>query len=240
LTVTYSPPGCSPCTAQVIVTVCTCTPGAGGRHFYAHAYKSVADLIGAKGKIKTRFGKLCCEGCATSAAFSSPFVNISNETGSLIWAQSGFNKERTAGHANTFTCRFAEANGNTYHVNFDTAHPPAEGSEHVYQVDLDESTGTWTFSYDGTAWETFADGGWLHKRGTSVQWTGEIINKEDDMAGTSGNKCNFTECQFRSQGHGYQDAGITAGEVRSDDNDEWGATRNSGTAFDIWDKKPLP
>jgi hypothetical protein len=105
---------------------------------------------------------------------------------------------------------------------------------------LDESTGTWTFSYDGTAWEHFADPWWVHKRGTSVQWTGEIVNKEDDMAGTSGNKCNFTECQYRKHGHDYQDAGIAASEVRSDDNGEWGAAWVSRTGFDIWDKNPLP
>lgn len=237
--VTYNPPGCTPCSAQVNVDVCTCTPGA-GRHFYAHAYKAIADLVGAKTKLKTRWGKLCCEGCGTSAAFSSPFVNISNETGTLIWAQSGFNKERTAGQVNTFTCRFAEANGNTYHVNFDTAHPPAEGSEHVYQVDLNEATGAWSFSFDGTVWETFTDAAWIHKRGNSVQWSGEIINREDDMAGTDADKCHFTECQFKTHGHAYQDAAITAAEVHTDDNAEWGASRISGTAIDIWDKKPLP
>lgn len=240
ITVTYTPSGCGPCTAQATAAVCTCTPDPSGRHFYSTANKPVANLIGAKAKIKTRWGKLCCEGCATSAAFSSPFVNVSDETGPLHWAQTGFNKERTAGQVTPFTCRFAESMGDTYHHTYDTAHPPTEGSEHVYQVDLNESTGTWTFSMDGTVWETYQDPAWVRKKGNTVQWTGEIINREDDMAGTSGDKCHFTECQYRTAGQAYQDAAITAGQVRSDDNAEWGATRISGSALDIWDKKPVP
>jgi hypothetical protein len=242
ITVTYSPAGCTPCKDTALVKVCTCTPG----RKYANAKKTVADLIGVKAKIKTRYGKLCCESedCSTETAYHVVYVNITNSSGSMIWAQTGFGRERNAGSKAIKTYRYAEMNGSTYKVNYDTANAPAEGSTHAYQCDLDKSTGTWKFLYDGTEWQTFADNGWKNKTGTDIQWTGEIYNKEDDMPGTSANKCNFTECQYRTDGKAYQNAGIVAGDVGipspSHDANEWGEEWVSGTAINIWDKKPLP
>ncbi len=136
--------------------------------------------------------------------------------------------------------RYAEMNGSTYKVNYDSANAPAEGSTHTYQCDLDKSNGKWTFSYDGTKWQTYADNGWKNKTGDDMQYNGEIYNKEDDMPGTSANKCSFTECQYREQGKAYQDAGFAVGDIKSDDASEWGVERVSSKAFNIWDKKPLP
>ena len=72
-----------------------------------------------------------------------------------------------------------------------------------------------------------------------MHWPGELKNKEDDMPGTSGDKCNFTECQYRVDGAAYVDAGFAAGDIHTSDASEWGAERVSDTAFNIWDKKPL-
>jgi hypothetical protein len=224
--------GCvSPC------PLCKCTPG----RKYAHAGpKSVANLIGVRAKIKTRYGKLCCEPDSTETAYHVVYANISNSSGSLTWAQSGFGRERNAGSTAIKTYRYAEMNGSTYKVNYDTGNAPAEGSLHTYQCDLDKANGKWTFSFDGTAWQTFADNGWKNTMGTDAQWTGEIYNKEDDMPGTASDKCSFTECQYCTDGNAYQDAGLVAGDVSSDDAGEWGAEWVSATAINIWDKKPLP
>lgn len=242
ITVTYTVAGCTPCTDTVNVKVCTCTPAGGGGRFYAYAGpKSVAKLIGGKAKIKTRYMKICCEdeGCNTDTGYHVVYVNVSNNSGDMKWAQTGWGRERSAGSTAIKKYRYAEMQGDVYKVNYDTANAPADGTTHEYRCDLDKAAGKWTFSYDGTAWENYADNFWKNKTGTDVQWTGEIFNKEDDMAGTSGDKCKFTECQYCVEGKAFKDAGLVAGDVNSDDASEWGAEHISGTEFNIWDKKPL-
>lgn len=233
--VTYTVSGCGPCTDTVSVDVCTCTSG----NHYASAYKAVAHLNGAKARIKTRYGKLCCEdeGCGTDHALHCTYLNVSNETGGLRWAQTGYGRERNAGSAAIAEDRYAEIQGNVYQMIKVPA--PAEGTVHEYKIQLNPATGRWSFYFDGTRWRSIADPYWRGKRGTSVQWTGEIHNIEDDMSGTAADKCSFTECQYRVRGSlAFQDAGLVAGDVQSDDNARWGAERVSGTAINIWDKNP--
>jgi Bacterial Ig-like domain (group 2) len=245
ITVTYVVSGCTPCRDTANVKVCTCTPKAGGGRYYSHAGpKDVDDLIGVKAKIKTRYGKLCCEdeGCSTVDAFHVVYVNISNNSAGLIWAQTGWGRERNAGSAAIKKYRYAEMRGTPDSPpsnNYDTGNAPADGSTHEYRCDLNVATGKWDFLFDGTAWEHFTDNGWKDQKGTDVQWTGEIYNKEDDMPGTSGDKCNFTECQYCIAGSAYQDAGFVDADINSSDASEWGSERKSGTAFNMWDKKPL-
>jgi hypothetical protein len=242
IAVTYSATGCTPCRDAATVKVCTCTPKSGGGRYYSHAGpKNVSKLIGASAKIKTRYGKVCCEdeGCSTDTGYHVVYVNVSNNSGAVKWAQTGWGRERNAGSAAIKKYRYAEMNGDDYKVNYDTGNAPAEGSVHAYECNLNKDTGKWTFMYDGTGWENYTDNFWKGKTGTDVQWTGEIFNKEDDMPGTAGNKCSFTNCQYHTEGNAYQDAALVAGDVHSDDSGEWGADHVSGTAFDIWDKKPL-
>ena len=59
------------------------------------------------------------------------------------------------------------------------------------------------------------------------------------MPGTAGDKCKFTGCQYCLEGKAYEDAGLVAGDMVSDDAAEWGVEHVSGTEFNIWDKKPL-
>lgn len=115
---------------------------------------------------------------------------------------------------------------------------PAEGEIHAYKCDLDMASGTWSFSYDGTVWQTLQADFWKTATGTAAIWSGEIFNIEDDMPGTATNKCNFTGCQYDVDGI-YQDAGLVSTDVNSSDSNQWGAEWISGTAFNIWDKNPL-
>jgi len=236
ITATYTPSGCGPCTDTASVKVCTCTQG----RKYAYVLLVKANLIGAKAKIKTRYGKLCCEieGCSTDAAFHAVYANISNNSSGLKWAQVGFSRRRNAGSAAVIQYRKAEIQGDNYFIDMDTANAPTEGSTHEWKCELDKATGKWSYFDNGTVWKTYTDNFWKSHFGTDIQWTGEILNKEDDMPGTSGDKCSFTECQYRLDGGAYQNAGITAGGVKSDDSSEWGSEHVSGTAFNIWDKKP--
>lgn len=245
ITVTYTPASCGPCKDTVNVKVCTCTPKSGGGRWYANAKKSVDKAIGVSAKIKTRYGKICCEdeGCSTETGYHVVYVNVSNSSGTVKWAQTGYGRERSAGSTAIKKYRYAEMNGDNYKVNYDTSNAPAEGSVHTYECNLNKDTGKWTFLYDGSAWENYSDNYWKDKTGTDVQWTGEIFNKEDDMPGTAGDKCTFTECKYHREGHAYEGAGLVAGDVGipspSHDSNEWGEEWVSGTAFNIWDKKPL-
>jgi hypothetical protein len=234
--VSYTVSGCTPCEATVNAKVCTCTEG----RKYAYVLITKAKLIGARSKIKTRYGKLCCEieGCSTVDAFHAVYTNISNHDSGLKWAQVGFSRRRNAGSAAIIQYRKAEIQGDSYFIDMDTAHAPAEGSVHEWKCELNKAAGKWSYYDDGTAFKTYTDNFWKSHRGQDVQWTGEVLNKEDDMPGTAGDKCSFTKCQYKVAGAGYVDAGIRAADVKSDDSSEFGAERVSGTAFNIWDKKP--
>ena len=240
ITVTYSPAGCGPCTDTVPVTVCICTPVSGGGRLYAYARKSVANLTGAAARIKTRWGKVCCEDLpCNKAGKKNAYVNISRG-GS--WAQTGYRRYREDGSTTAKNMRYTEMNGSDYKRKDWPGDAPAEGSSHDYRIELDPSTGTWTFYYDGATppASAFQDDGWKDSSGSVVNWPGEILNREDDMPGTSGDKCNFTNCQYRVGGGSFVDAGIAAANLINDDNSEFGIELVSGKAFNMWDKKPNP
>lgn len=199
--VTYKVSGCT-CTAEADVQACTCTPKAGGGRWYAYADKNVDKVVGSRAKIKTRYGKVCCEDedCTTKTGYHVVYANVSNDAGATrLWAQTGYGRERNAGSKTINKYRYAEMNGATYKVNYDTANPPAEGAVHLYQCEVDNTTGKWRFLQDGAEWQTFADAGWKKKTGVTIHFVGEIFNQEDDMPGTDADKCEFTECQYLEQ-----------------------------------------
>lgn len=238
--VTYSPAGCGPCSDTVAAKVCVCTPVAGGGRLYAYAQKSIANLTGGKAKIKTRWGKLCCEDIpCNDVAKKNAYVNISRGGN---WAQTGYRRYRNAGSTTPSNMRYTEMNGATYKRKDKPEDAPAEGTVHEYRIELDPSTGTWDYYYDGDPFpSSFQDDAWKDSSGSVINWPGEILNKEDDMPGTSGDKCSFTECQYRVDGStSFVDAGIRDSNLHNDDSSEFGIDRTSGTAFNIWDKKPNP
>ncbi len=191
--VTYSVSGCT-CTDEIEARVCTCTSG----FFYAFAGKRTDNIVGVRAKIKTRWGKLCCEdeGCNREHAGYAAYANVSNQSGGLTWAQTGYVKQRDEGSTTAAEFRYAEMQGFLYHVTFDPANAPAEGSVHLYQCVLDGSRAKWTFTEDGVDWQTFADYKWANTTGNAISYSGELHNKENDMPGTEPDKCEFTECQF--------------------------------------------
>lgn len=218
------------------VSAANCTPG----RKYTSGLKNVANLTGAESKIKTIYGKLCTDDTGKNTAFQVAYVNVSKTGGTFIWAQSGWDKSRKTGSEAVSYHRYAEMQGNEYKVNFDTGNAPVDGTSHTYQVQLNTATGQWQYSYDGSQWESFTDDAWKDAKGTNVQYTGEIYNKEDDMPGTAENKVRFSDCKYRVDNGLYQDAGFIVSDLFTSDAAEWGVERVSGTAIDIWDKNPLP
>jgi GT2 family glycosyltransferase len=218
---------------------CGCTPFPGGGRGYSGAGKLVSNLIGIKASIKTRYGNLCCHGTSSAAAFQAAYVNLSNAANSM-WAQSGWDSERNAGSTTAVNSRYAEVQGSQYQVKYDTSNPPAQESVHAYQCDLNSTTGTWTFSEDGTVWETFQDNGWKSLTGGALDWLGEILNLQDDMPGTATDKCTFTGCEYRVSGQSYQSAALVSSNATSSNPSQWGVTVVSATEVDIWDINPNP
>ncbi len=238
ITVEYSISGCTKLTATAAVKVCICTSPSASTRFYSFAQKLVASLTGVKANIKTKYGKLCCEDLnCTDVAMKCTYVNISNGG---KWAQMGYRRIRNAGSSTANNFLYTEMNGSVYKVKDDAGAAPAEGSNHEYRVELDSTNGTWNFLVDGSSTNTFQDNDWKTMLGAVAHWPGEIVNREDDMSGTASDKCNFTGCQYKTGIGSYVNAGLAAGDLRTDDATEWANELVSGTAFNIWDKKPNP
>lgn len=218
----------------------SCTQG----YRYVWAEKGDANLVGVQATIKTRYGKLCCEPFGTNAAHSDAYVNIdfadANAPHGLRWGQTGYKKGRLVGSTNTYKCRYWETWGTKRYYNYDCDNPPAEGSFHTYCVEFDNSTGEWTFYQDGVPWDSKTDTFWVGKTCERAVWVGEIYNVEDDMPGTSSNRCNFTSCQYKKAGVGDANAGfVDPNSYHTSDANEWAWEHVSVTAFNIWDQEPL-
>ncbi len=217
-----------------LTVLCCCTPQVS--HMYASKYVSL--LVGVESAIKTRYGDLCCEDCPfAKRAFQAGILGIIDDV-SGGWGEAGYIRIRRG--LDIDQARFSEVNMPFYYLNIDSEGvAPSEGSSITYKVELDKSTGYWTFYYNGTAWDTYTDSSsyWQNKTLSSVYWSGEITNLEDDMPGTSGNKCNFTNCRYKKDGGSYQSAGLVEDDLFPS-TDKWGTEYVSGTAFSIWDKEP--
>lgn len=202
--VTYTVSGCT-CSAEAEANVCTCTPAPNDGRHYVTGHKDIEDAIGIRAKIKTRYGKVCCEdeGCSKLDSYNVVYANITNSknfaasSAGMIWAQVGYGRERhTDGNIQKYRYAEMKGGGAAYQPFYDYPNPPAEGSVHLYRCQLDRATGTWSYFQDGTRFAVFADPAWKNNASNSIQYTGEIIDQEDDMAGTESNKCELTECQY--------------------------------------------
>ena len=214
----------------------SCTQGY--RHVWAG--KDDANLVGVQATIRTRYGDLCCEPFGTAAAFSIAYVDIDFNAPPLKWGQTGYGQERYAGSTTIYNYRYWEimGTGTTPSYKYDYDNAPSEGSFPHYCAELDNSTGEWTFYYDLVAWDSNTDTFWVGKTCDRAAWHGEIYNVEDDMVGTSSNKCYFANCGYKKIGGTYQSAGLTVADVNSSDTNQWGAQYVDPTSFNIWDIIP--
>lgn len=131
-----------------------------------------------------------------------------------------------------------------YHLAIGFA-PSAGG--HLYEVLLDKATGTWTAYYDFEPWtdqnghsSSFQHDNWKNVTGKRVSYTAEINVQQTDMVGTVGNKCHFSDCQYKPDGKKWANAKLTTTNLSTTNPDEWENQFISSTAFDVWDVNPLP
>lgn len=214
--------------------------------YYASAKQNTNDIVGVKAQILSRYGKLCGE-CAGSTDYTHQvvFVNISNEDGALIFAQTGYLMERLSGSTDWSFGVYAEIDGDTYEIEIDSIYRlPFEGSWHSYEVKLDYPDGVFKNYWDGDMWWDWnPQTVWNSKMGTSAQWTGEVYGRETDMAGTSQYPCSLNVCRSLIYGSGYQSPNfITDPNVRigGTDLNEWGIDALGQELLKIWDKNVLP
>jgi hypothetical protein len=220
------------------------------RQSYADVYKQV-QCTGASAKIRTRATTLCGEGTKKNSAQSAAWVAFMNVQNGAIgkWIQMGYVRERSRFLPLTTAVKFqryaeTQAGPNVftdYDFHADTA--PASGI-HEYRCRLVSSLfGTIMYEYDNTPFHSYTHNGWKDVKGTHYQYSAEILNRDDQMVGTSTAKCDFTDCMFQSNYGTFAGANLVQGtrpqgDFKSDDPKEWGIDRVSATAFDVWDKKP--
>jgi GT2 family glycosyltransferase len=222
---------------------CTCS-GTGTR-YYAQVVYDVANIVGALATIKTRYGKLCCEGHSTKEAYQVAYANVGNFSNPHApgWAQTGWGEERLDGSPLIKKYRYAEMNplpgsGTQYWVYYDHNHFPDQETHHRYEVNLDNSIGRWTYHDNNNSWASHTDVSWVGKTGTEVSWTGETWNKEDDMPGTEADPCTFTDCQIRIAGQKFKDAELKAEYIDITDPTQAAAQVTDATSAEIWDINP--
>jgi hypothetical protein len=197
---------------------------------------TAANVTGVVAQIKTRYGDLCQEGTGTAVAFSSAWAGVIYSTPTVLWwCQAGFRRRRLSGSTTIEVLFYAEMQGSGALQQFFLPNvTPVNDSLHTYQCELDKSTGIWTTYLDSNVLKVFpANTGWKNQGGNGVQYTGEILNKEDDMPGTSSDKCNFTGCSFHYAGQAFQSAGIASGNLIKEDPRSTAEVVNS-SALNIW------
>jgi hypothetical protein len=229
--------------AAFTVIFAPCTPG----HWYAHVSKEDT-ATGCSARIRTRAVTLCGEPQNTAEAGSLAWAGVTKYVNGVPvkYAQVGYVRVRGYPVPSPVKRRvYAETragpnNLTDYEWWTDENEPnePSEGT-HVYKCYLTSPiSGKWQFQYDSGNLHDYTHSGWVNELGTAYQWTAEIWNWRDQMVGTASAKCDFTECKFATNWQTFQDAEIGAGDLHSDDVNEWGIERISATGFQVWDKKP--
>jgi hypothetical protein len=209
-------------------------------------YNPSSHYVGVQATINARYGMLCGEGRGSSEeAHAYAWVGIQSATTPMRWAQVGYGLLR---HASAIVKKvlYTECFGTnaTPYQGFFYSSAPAEGSSAQYVCELVQQTGghwQWEYSYGGSVFDTAPyDAYWnTPTNGAYLTYNGEILNLQDDMPGTVGNPCNFTSCQYKTNGGTYVNTAFTAGNMFTSDKCQWAAQFNTSTSLSIWDWCPL-
>ena len=167
------------------------------------------DLIGASAKMTSKFGALCNSDTSFNG-FSVSWVAAAKDTvvynysegknDSMIWAQTGYIRRKFKGSWGWFDTRYYEMNSNMYKSIVEVYKPPLTyGSIHKYSVELDTSSGKWSYYFDQQLQNDFLDTFliWQQTKCNRAVFSGEILNTYDDMPGTVNDKNEITECQIK-------------------------------------------
>jgi hypothetical protein len=236
----------------------TCVARAG--HFYTGASKTVARLVSYECQIVARASVLPCEGTATFDAFCATWTGIT-KADITKWCQIGFTRRRYSPHTEIkFWTKVEVKAGPAAADYYYASHAaPTIGTTYTYRGDLNPDTGKWEVFVDGAQVDQFTNRGWINLTGDRVDYQGEIYDENSQIAGTSGARCKFSSCRYRtasrrssSSGRGsssssgsgsnwtvgaWTNAALTAGDCTTDDAARWGNNRIDGQTLEIWDKR---
>lgn len=202
---------------------------------YVRFQKRVQDIIGINADILIRYGVLCgIQGISEDAPFGKVFTSVNKidiqTSYGVSWAQIGYGYERFAGSSTTYDYVYAEiSDGDEVNQAFVFNSVP-EYFSYVFQCSLNTNTGRWSFKIDSdrvfdddTALQILSY--WRGSHGTHAYWAGEILNREDDMAGTVSQRCVISDCQYDT-GMGFRPTQVdNYDKVVSDNPAEWGIDR---------------
>ncbi|MCX6828288.1 MAG: hypothetical protein NT002_03255 [candidate division Zixibacteria bacterium] len=224
-------------TANCHISCCT-----GGRK-YAQIQKVKEDVVAIKANIATRYGRLCNSVGIIRNAFSVAYINIFMHDGNE-WAQMGYGMERDSAFGDAiFPFKYCEVKGAeiTPTAWYDRVDYPQPSQYHIYASELDPTDGTWLFKYDGVIFRSIPDEFWINKFGEAIGWSAEILNFEDDMVGTTYEKCEFTTCGYKTvNDQNYLNPYFQDYEPYSDEPLEWIIMRTGDNSILIYDNNPQP
>jgi hypothetical protein len=223
-------------------TCCT-RPADAGARYYAQVYKDISGLIGASARMKARFGQLCGQSSGgTDTAFSVAWSGISYEavSGNVVWVQIGYGINRNQfEHIPSYTpFAYGEVNPEFGDPEY-TFLLRSDWNDSIddYHFQLNPSNGKIIFSLNGTPWDTLQHPDWT-RTGERIWWGAEILNYEDDMAGTNANRCVMSYCKYYD-GSWHNANFISSGcFLRRSDEDEWQIYVYDNITLHIWDKNP--
>jgi len=112
-----------------------------------------------------------------------------------------------------------------------------DGDVKNYYFTIDPAYGTSEVFFNGVRWMTLAHNDWK-RTGETIWWGGEVMNYEDDMAGTFNNECIMRGCQYYTGSWHYANSRSTILNYRQTDDTEWQIYPQDDTTLYIWDKDP--
>ena len=232
---------------ECLVTCCT------DGYFYAGAYKGNPNIDLVKATIDTPFPRLCGELTGSDqVTHSNVYVGILHQAscsaGDSLYAETGVLRSRIPDPYNESwgwyaTHKVPDDTSMTFRVYPDPVQD-SPNEPHEYEVYLDVSTGTVTFSLDGDPIHSESDQAWVDEPGDQAVWLAEIRGHETDMARMTDDKeCWFNQCKYRD-GLGWHDLDLENDPYvifGSNDDAEWRAERGADSnSFSILDLEVMP
>jgi hypothetical protein len=216
----------------------------------AHQYAGVRDstgecYTGVSCDLTTYYGKLCngldtsvqAHSLAYMAVVKHPFSNSK-------WAQTGYVRLRKRGIFGFRECWFIEVQGDNHRVKGAIApyfEGPNPGTVNSYEILVDSIDGRWCAFFNGPFRDSLQDNYWIRTYGTYIDFSGEILQPETDMPGTSSSKVLFSNCRYSTQSEFWDhvpDLNGNPNNAHYSDWNEWRVVIDGDDALEIWDVNP--
>ncbi len=247
--------GCAD-TLEIEITSCSGLNCCTETHAWAGVGKTNSQgktLVGVQADIYTRYGaKLCgLPDDTINASFSLVWIEAAYDTvagyNDWFWGQTGYGKLRLENYPQGKMMRYIEVEygdsltvAREYDFENGGMTPPGDGEKHQFTLELDPATGAFTALYDSVdALVTDSVPAWQGLLFEQVKFSAEILNIEDDMAGTASDKCYIYNLRTKPQNGSYGAVTLLGAQREFSDTTEWMVEANSALdTIAIWDVFP--